>query len=347
MQDKLQILLKQIEWEESYFFYFEGATLNRIIEKDHKNLYSFEIELQSNLPLDVYLHFLEKLQDGFPDILNTRAIFRVKVMEQAYIQSYFHYFIEQMLTEHPLFSLFLDLPLRLEQTALNVLVSNRAEQMQLEGVCSTLEKKFMDVGYAVTLNVEIDTEKEAEIKIKMEAEKMEISSIHSVSKEEKKVVKSEIKKENLVSNVVLGKTISADASLIRSVLGEMDSVIVEGYVFGVDYFESNKSQFKIITLKITDYSDSMYCKVFIRDNDEYKRLSKALSKGKWFKIKGNVKFDKYANEIVLNASDINPLDKKIDVLEDTEAVKRVELHAHTMMSQMDGVTKLDLGKHTC
>ena len=52
----------------------------------------------------------------------------------------------------------------------------------------------------------------------------------------------------------------------------MENDIIEGYLFGVDYFESSKNNFKIITLKITDYTDSIYVKVFTRDTTEYEDL---------------------------------------------------------------------------
>ena len=62
-------------------------------------------------------------------------------------------------------------------------------------------------------------------------------------------------------------------------LGEDNDVTVEGYIFGTDYFESNKSNFKIITLKITDETDSIACKVFCNEDEEYARLCKALKVG--------------------------------------------------------------------
>ena len=127
----------------------------------------------------------------------------------------------------------------------------------------------------------------------------------------------------------------------------MDPITVEGYVFGVDYFESSKTDFKIITLKITDYSDSIYCKVFCRGEEDFEAKKKTLKSGKWFVIRGYTKNDQFSKELVLNARDINLVEKDTAKIEDNAPVKRVELHAHTMMSQMDGITKLDLGKHTC
>ena len=101
------------------------------------------------------------------------------------------------------------------------------------------------------------------------------------------------------------------------IAGEDNHVVVEGYVFGADYFESSKTSFKIITLKITDETDSIYCKVFAREDEEYQRLCKALKIGKWFLIGGYVKNDTFSKELVLNARDIMPLEKPKNVLEHT------------------------------
>lgn len=132
-------------------------------------------------------------------------------------------------------------------------------------------------------------------------------------------------------------------------MGEEESVTIEGEVFGTEEFEPSSKAFKILTIKLTDYSDSIYCKIFSRDEEEFASLKKNCKVGAWLKIRGSTKLDKYAgNEIVLNIRDINKIPpKRTKKIVDDAPVKRVELHAHTMMSQMDGVTKLDLGKHTC
>ena len=70
-------------------------------------------------------------------------------------------------------------------------------------------------------------------------------------------------------------------------------------------------------------------------------------KSGWFRISGYVKQDQFAKDLVLNIRSVMKIPSKDTVVVDNSEVKRVELHAHTMMSQMDGITKIDLGKHTC
>ena len=92
----------------------------------------------------------------------------------------------------------------------------------------------------------------------------------------------------------------------------------------------------------------MYAKMFINTNEELELVTSKVKKNKWFLLKGNVKDDAFSKELTFMIRDINVLDKPTEPeLVDDSEVKRVELHAHTMMSQMDGVTKVDLGEHTC
>ncbi len=104
-------------------------------------------------------------------------------------------------------------------------------------------------------------------------------------------------------------------------MGEDNNITVAANVFGVDLFESSKTDFKIITLKITDYTDSIYCKVFVRDDEEYARLQKELKAGKWFIIRGYTKNDAFAKEIVLNARDIMKYDHPDESRKDENAEK--------------------------
>ena len=67
-----------------------------------------------------------------------------------------------------------------------------------------------------------------------------------------------------------------------------------------------KTDFKIITLKLTDYTDSMYAKIFLNNEEELKRLLGILKNNKWFKFSGYTKHDQYLNdEIVFNVESIN------------------------------------------
>ena len=90
---------------------------------------------------------------------------------------------------------------------------------------------------------------------------------------------------------------STEITDIKDVLYEVENINIKGCIFGIDYFES-KSGYKIITLKVTDNTDSMYVKMFTKDDEEYSLIKKLLKEGKWYIFYGKAAMDKYANEIV-------------------------------------------------
>ena len=78
--------------------------------------------------------------------------------------------------------------------------------------------------------------------------------------------------------------------------------------------------------------------MFSRDEDEFNEIKKKTKPGAFIRVRGATKLDKYSgNELVLNIRDINAIEKKKEKRTDDAPRKRVELHAHTKMSQMDGV----------
>ena len=350
MEEKLNILLNQIKFDDLNKSSFNGGKIEQIKGNRNHDSYCFYIELESPLSIDAYLEFKEKLPLGFPTVKNVSFKFNLKSYTMDNIKEYINLFMDEYTKENPLLSMFQDNKCEIDNDKIIFEVGNLAEKMKLSSLSSKLLEDLENIGFKdldvmININSEINSSITEEIKESLKVEIKEEPKKETV-KNDKPVYNRSSKKSD-DPNVILGRLIDSKVSTINTIFSEEDNVTVDAYVFGVDYFESSKSDFRIITLKITDNTDSMYCKVFARGDNDYTTLKKALGVGSWLKIRGYTKNDTFSKELVLNARDINKLDKKVEKIEDNAEVKRVELHAHTMMSQMDGLTKVDLGKHTC
>ena len=136
--------------------------------------------------------------------------------------------------------------------------------------------------------------------------------------------------------VFLGKHIDGDIAKIDDIVGDAKNIIVEAYIFG-DITTLEKENINIATIKISDKTNSIIAKIFKRNHDEFSDVLHNLKSGNWYRIHGNAEFDNFAKEIVISIRNMESIaSKDIDVKDDA-LVKRVELHAHTMMSTMDGV----------
>ena len=140
-------------------------------------------------------------------------------------------------------------------------------------------------------------------------------------------------------NIILGSHVEGVVTPIENILGASENITVEAYVFGDDLLE--KDNINIMTLKISDNTSSILAKVFKKNKKEFALIKNgikgAMKKGRWFRFNGNVEFDNYSHEMVLQLWNIEIIDSKEESITDDEEIKRVELHAHTMMSTMDGL----------
>lgn len=140
-------------------------------------------------------------------------------------------------------------------------------------------------------------------------------------------------------NIILGEHVEGEITRIENILSAKENIIVEAYVFGDELLE--KDTINIMTLKISDNTSSMLAKVFKKNKKEFAYIKNgikgAIKKGKWLRLSGNVEFDNYSHELVLQLWNIEIIDSKEEKIVDDAEVKRVELHTHTMMSMMDGL----------
>jgi len=321
MTDKLTLLLDKMNVPDDVRKYFVGGSLEKIICNKNQDKYVFLININEVLSLGDFFNFEDLLRKTFSSAKSVETKFTVKDFNVEILIDYYRYYMSEYSKNAPLLEMFVNSNLKLEDGELILEVANKAEEMKFLSIKEDLEKKLKYAGFDINIKLVIDEEKAEEIRKEIEnAKTAEIPVIP--------------KKEN---PIIMGGEIKSKMTDISSLTFEMDNVAVEAKIFGKDLFESSKSDFKIITLKIYDGTDSMYCKIFCRDASDFNNYNKRLKEGNWYKIKGYTKNDKYSNEIVLNARDINVSDKKEEVRTDESKEKRVELHAHTKMSQMDGI----------
>ena len=180
-----------------------------------------------------------------------------------------------------------------------------------------------------------------EEKIKSDIEKQQ----SVISSEREKIIKENsmtetqvYKAKNEFKRGSKTKDIKGDVISIKDFydLYDGESCIVQGEIFSIEAMVL-KSGKTLKTIRITDGESSLTSKIFLDENDNLD-----ISEGKILKLSGKVQLDTYAgNEKTLMINTVNIIEKEIIKKEDMSEEKMVELHTHTKMSEMVGVTDVE------
>lgn len=338
MDDKIKILLDKINIDETSYQYFNDAKITKIKVNSKTNSWNIFIDKDELLPVEI----LEELESKkmLLDELASRIeiIFNIKNPNIDTYLSYYKYLLKTLKNDLKVLEIYED-AMKIEDDFLVLVATNEVEKERLLGVLDKVMNFYKKQSYNFNIDVIMRHEENILEEIQKDLNNIEMPKYEQPPKKEEtpQPEKKQFRREAKDPNSVIGRGIKEEPIKIKTLIGEDNNVVVEAKVFGTDYFESSKTDFKIITLKITDFSDSIYCKVFVRDDEEYKRLCKELKSGNWYKIRGYTKNDQFAKELVLNARDIIKIEKTEETIKDIAEEKRVELHCHTKMSQMDGV----------
>lgn len=172
--------------------------------------------------------------------------------------------------------------------------------------------------------------KNKEIEEKQLASKV---NVHETNIKEKN--SSHNNKNSDSSKLLCGKKIDGDIMKISQISTDTGTAIIEGEIFSIES-KDIKGQKKLYIFDVTDYSNSITCKLFSNKNN-IQLLEDNLKKGIFARISGNVVYDNYSRQLVIMVNSIQIIEKQ--KRKDTWIRKRVELHVHSQMSAMDGVSK--------
>ena len=139
-------------------------------------------------------------------------------------------------------------------------------------------------------------------------------------------------------DVIYGKDFPDEAITALCDLTDPGDVLVHGQVIAREERTLRNNEKTLVTFTLTDFTDSIGCKIFVQTQD-LGQLYEDLKVGAFLKIKGSAAVDQYNKELML--SFLTGIKKIPDFTEkrmDTAPEKRVELHCHTKMSDMDAVS---------
>jgi len=330
MNHKLQELLACISFPEELYDDLKSCSLSKVKINEKNNNMKIILDSDNTIPLNTYLKLISYLNDFFN--IPCSLEFNTKKKSFDRIMEYFNYFTEDGKYR------FIRNKIKCNFNNYYLELNNESEKRDIEELLKELNEKLISVGYnplEVIINefnrtkVNEEIIKDKDIKLKEEYIPEAPTNKYPVRRKKVKTIDD--------PSVILGELIVGESREISSIKDEEEDVIIDCLVFGCEGAEFEK--INLVTLKVTDNKESMYAKIFTREKEEYNKYLELFKSKMWFKLKGYTKIDQYAkNALVLNVQSINLLDKKEDNKEIDDAVtKRCELHAHTKMSQMDGV----------
>lgn len=345
---KLHLLLQQINLtEDVYTIHFEHALLERVSIHRKSKVWQFNLQLEKPLPVDVFTLFSRRINEAFSSIATIRLHITTRAQENdpQLIAHYWSLVIEELQDMSP--------PIRERLTSqqpvmigekMTLMCTNELELQTLKGKYAALiSEVYTSFGFARTvidfqLTEDVNGAEEAQQAFyeQRHAEEVEMANRALADLQHKEKSRKETG-DMPTGPFQLGTPIKADETLveIREIQDEERRIAIEGYIFDAEVRELRSGR-SLLTIKITDYTDSIIVKMFSRNEEDGKYMA-TLKKGTWVRARGGVQNDTFVRDLIMMAQDIMEVPPVIRRDKAPENRKRIELHAHTTMSQMDAV----------
>lgn len=335
---KMQILLKQLEMSDEYMGeYFQNSELIRLEVYKQTKIWHFHIRIERLLPVEVYQLLYGKLQERFKEIAQTEAtLYSIqKNGDDQTICDYWHYFLQHTSLSPAYKDLVHNQTPLVSGNKLMLTARNEAERAALKKRLEEPFRTFCQQIGAPTYMLEMEVKPEAEELQKFREQKAFEDRQLMLKTIQEKARREENAGGKQQKSFALGSFFKDEAVQMEEIQEEERRVAVQGCVFTAE-IRKLRSGRSLLIAKATDYSDSLEIKMFSKGDEDAEKFEQ-LKKGMWIKARGSIQTDIYSNELTMMATDIHEVKVETRNDEAPEAEKRIELHAHSTMSQLDAV----------
>ncbi len=319
MNDELQRFFKSIGFETKEF---EEAKIDKVVLK--KALDSFEVYISNPYVFDIATvnNLFLCAENGINGEKKCQIILNYALITEEDIINYIYYLLDDIIINRPSLIGLKNSNIEVFDGIIYFNVLSEFEKEDLAHEVNGLLAKLYQYGLGkFKVNIDINVEEQKQIK------------------EEINLDKEKVKESPKKSPFVMGVHKDGEVTKLNNILGEMNNLIIEVYIFQKEVSErqGKKGPIYILNLKVSDKTDSYLMKIVKFNEEEFDHLNKELKEGSWYRVHGKAEMDDYAKMMVFTPRNIEKIPSKDEEVVDEEVEKRVELHAHTMMSMMDGV----------
>lgn len=329
MDDKLLRFFKLVGYND--VIAFENAHLKDMVVNKKENTWTIRINADSIINLNSMLNLKKLCIDGIDDVKHIYIEVNYDNLDSDSILEYFIHFLDEIITESPSLSGIDKNKISIDDDIIIVEVTSKIEETTLKRECKKILKKMDDLGiHGIDVSFIINEKESDNIRQAIEKQKSEVVVPRRIETEVKPKWVPKKKVDYQREGVVPISSLNQDENQVN----------LEAYVFGSEFNQLTKKDgtpLYLVTLKISDNTSSILAKTFAADEEEFIKYGKELKTGTWFRFSGQVRYDDYAKDLVFQMRNYEQIDSQDVKRVDEEAEKRVELHCHTMMSQMDGV----------
>lgn len=335
-QEKMHYLIEQLQLPEETRTYFSESELRKLSVYKTEKRWHFHFYFPEVLPVTVYELFTNSLVSTFQSLASVTWESEVgSSFDTETLLDYWKLFTRRMTSMSPAYKDYVcEQKPEVEGNKIMLTCRNEAEGEAIRKKLQGAFQSFCQASGLPSCHVHVRLEEQGEAVHKFKEErKQEDQLLMQKAVKEKEEKEKEKESEAPQGPVEIGYKIQEEAIPMSSIEEEERRLVLQGYIFDSEIKELRSGR-HLLLLKVTDYTDSFSVKMFSRGDDQAASF-KQVKAGMWVKMRGSIQTDNFTNELTMMANDINEVKVATRKDQAPEGEKRVELHAHTTMSQMD------------
>lgn len=322
---------------------FHDTEIDRVEVFAKSGVWHFYLQQAKRIHPDVYEIFLHHIQQAFEQIAQVEVWWSFHDEQQLSdeaVKAYVRAIIANMSHTKPFMKAMRQAPMTMDQHTIQIGVSSHHQVQMLQEKYMTLFQLRLkqaqlddyDIAFIIDESLQAETVEKVQQRLAQE-EEQSIAEVQDLV--QKKQLEEKAKPKEIQTELQpLGKDIpNGPATRIIDVYEQQFNQIIEGYVFDLELKEL-KSGSSLLIMKLTDYSSSITAKILSGRNIKKEQLAQ-FKKGDWLRLEGNVKPDNFTGQLDFSPRSIRKISKAKRQDTAAEGMKRVELHAHSNMSEMD------------